>query len=165
MSEIEFTQAIESQKLLLKGYAIKLTRDKDSAQDLVQETLFRAYKYKNRFEKGTNFKAWIMKIMKNIFLNQYHKEKKKPESVSLSDNEFIVTHFYGVTDNKGPENVYLKEIYSEIEKLDDKYGQSLMLHYKGFKYNEIAERDNVPLGTVKNRIFVARESLKKVLKA
>lgn len=165
MSELEFTRAVEAQELLLKGYAIKLTRNEDLAQDLVQETLLRAFKYKNKFEKGTNFKAWIMKIMKNIFLNQYYKKRKQPESVSLSDNEFIVTHFYGISTNQGPENVQLNEIYSEIEKLDDKYGKSLMLHYRGFKYNEIAERDNVPLGTVKNRIFVARESLKKVLKS
>jgi RNA polymerase sigma-70 factor (ECF subfamily) len=163
MSEVEFTQSVTSVEKVLRGFAVSLTKDDEAAKDLVQDTMLRAYKYRRKFQPGTNFKAWIMKIMKNIFLNDFNKNKKKPDSVCVIENEYLLSTSERVAQNQANTNIRLDEINREINRLDEKYSKSLMMYYSGFKYQEIAARFGVPLGTVKNRIHVARESLKKTL--
>lgn len=158
MSELEFSNRINLNLSLLSGYATSLTRNHDDAQDLVQETLLKAYVYRDRFAVNYNFKGWLMTIMKNQFLNRYNSLKRKPEQVAIEENEYQMPVRRRV-ENQGITNMVLEELNHVIDNLDEKYQQPFLLHYRGFRYDEIADRMQLPLGTVKTRIHTARRML------
>jgi RNA polymerase sigma factor (sigma-70 family) len=161
MSTIQFYGLIESIYGPLFSFAYGLTKNKEEAKDLIQETILKALKYRNKYEAGTNFKAWIYTIMKNSFINNYKKAKRF--SSTFEDKE-LLTVKNTATEGR-PESVSaLDDINKAINNLDYIYKKPFLMHTEGYKYQEIAEELNIPEGTVKSRIFLARQKLSIVLK-
>ncbi len=161
-----FTTSVIGLSSNLKPFAINLTQDIEDANDLVQETIFRALTNEDKFREGTNLKAWLFTIMKNIFINGYRRKVKRKTIIDTTDNLYYIntTSSKSVVSNRSEANFMMEDIMNAIVELDDDYRVPFMMHYKGFKYQEIAEDLNLPLGTVKSRIFFARKDLKEKLK-
>jgi len=164
MSATEFYSKIDLLKSSLNAFAYKLTKDQKDAEDLFQETAFRAIANREKFRLGTNFKAWMFTIMKNIFINNYRKKVKANTIMDSTDNMYYINSGKNVVDNDVDRNLLMEELQDMIAKLDDSIKKPFVMHYTGFKYQEIAEDLNLPLGTVKSRIFFARKELKAAIK-
>jgi RNA polymerase sigma factor (sigma-70 family) len=161
MSTIEFNQTLLSLEDNLKMFAYSFTRNEEEAKDLTQETLLKAFRYKKQYKPKTNFKAWVFTIMRNQFINEY---RKKSRSKTIFDNSTESYLLNSHTDNRGPEGIYTKkEIDLKIESLEENYKIPFMMHVEGYKYKEISEKLNIPIGTVKSRIFISRQRLIKQL--
>ncbi len=161
MSAIEFYDRFNSVTSLLNAFAFNLTKNRDDAQDLYQETAFRAIKNREKFTPGTNFKAWLMTIMKNIFINDYRKRVKRNTIMDATDNNYFINSGSRTVVNEGGANILIDELTNMIDALDDGFKIPFLMHYQGYKYHEIADQMELPLGTVKSRIFFARKELKK----
>lgn len=160
MSQLEFHDRFYSMETLLQSFAYNLTKNVEDAKDLFQETAFRALTNREKFNPGTNFKAWLFTIMKNIFINNYRKKTKANTIMDSTDNLFYINSGSNSIANSGESNVMMQELTKMVEKLDDSIKVPFLMHYKGYKYQEIAEDLDLPLGTVKSRIFFARKELK-----
>ncbi len=146
----------------LYNMALNLTRyDRDAAADLVQEACLRAYRGFRRFEEGTNFKAWMMTILRNIYINQYRKSRREPAEVEFRENE--AGDFTEPPDVTGGGN-FSEEVEDSIKKLPEEMRIAVILFYaEGFTYKEISEITGAPVGTVMSRLYNARQILKKKL--
>lgn len=148
----------------LKPYALRLTQDESRADDLMQEALLKAVKNQEKFTQGTSLKAWFYTIIRNQFFNEYHREKRRQTFLDTTDNLHYLNHSSVHIKNDAITNFNLEEIDRAIEQLSELYRVPFLMHFQGYKYNEIAEKLSLPLGTVKNRIHVARKELKEQLK-
>ena len=164
MSTIEFSDRFNSYTPSLNAFAYNLTKNDEDARDLYQETAFRALTNSEKFRPGTNLKAWLFTIMKNIFINNYRKKVKKNTIIDSTDNMFFINSGSVLISNKAGQNMLMKELESMIDSLDEGIRVPFQMHYEGFKYQEIADELDLPLGTVKSRIFFARKALKKMIK-
>jgi RNA polymerase sigma-70 factor (ECF subfamily) len=165
MTEIQFQTALIDQEKKLMFYAMRLTSDTNNARDLLQETFLKALIYSDKFTQNTNFNAWIYTIMKNTFINNYHRKINEKNTIEAPINNF---HLNNEKDkgNPTPESIYnSKEIILFINALDEEYKTPFNMFLEGYKYKEIAEELNLPLGTIKSRIFFTRKKLEKSLKA
>ena len=160
MSAIEFNTSFDKLSPILNAFAYNLTQNVEDARDLFQETAFRAMSNRDKFRPGTNHKAWLFTIMKNIFINNYRKKVKNRVISDSTDNMFYINSGKQTISNRGEGEVLIKELKDMIAKLDDVIRVPFMMHYEGFKYQEIADKLELPLGTVKSRIFFARKELK-----
>ena len=160
MSTIEFNQMLVNNAEFLKPFAITLTRDSEAAKDLFQETLFRALANKDKYNVGTNIKAWLYTIMRNIFINNYRRKAKQNTIFDSTPNDFLLNHNQAVTANEAESNLRLKDIQHAIHNLPEIFRNPFLLYFDGFKYHEIAEMLDEPLGTIKSRIHFARKLLK-----
>jgi RNA polymerase sigma-70 factor, ECF subfamily len=152
----------------LYNTAYRMTRNAEDAEDLVQESYLKAYRYYDKFEEGTNFKAWLFKIMKNTFINNYRKRQQAP---ALSDFADIEESFESqvsedaVRQIKNPEEEFLENVLDEdvqnaLDKLPPDYRMVVILaDLEGFSYKEIAEILEVPVGTVMSRLYRGRRLL------
>lgn len=164
MSNLEFNSQFTHLTSLLQAFAYNLTKNTEDAKDLYQETAFRAMTNREKFNPGTNFKAWVFTIMKNIFINNYRKKVKANTIMDSTDNLYFINSGSTVISNSGDSNIMMKELNHMIEGLDDSIRIPFLMHYQGFKYQEIADHFELPLGTVKSRIFFARKELKELIK-
>tara|TARA_B100001059_G_C17765619_1_gene545400 strand:- start:714 stop:1226 length:513 start_codon:yes stop_codon:yes gene_type:complete len=158
MSTIEFNEALMDIESNLKSFALSFTRNMEDAKDLTQDTMLKAINYKTYYTPKTNFKAWVFTIMRNIFINQY---RRKVKSGTIFDNS---KELYLITNSQGHEQtpvsqIATKDIEEKIDSLSPEYKDPFILHFKGFKYKEIADQLDIPIGTVKSRIFIARKKL------
>jgi len=162
MSTIEFYDALTNLESYLKSFAMSYTRNEEDAKDLTQETMLKAITYKDYYTPQTNFKAWVFTIMRNIFINQYRRKTKSNTIFDNSKDMFLLTNAPGKSNM--PEN-YMDglELEKQIHKLDADYLEPFQMHFQGFKYKEIAEKLDIPIGTVKSRIFLARKRLMELL--
>lgn len=160
MSTIEFTTKLDALTASLNSFAFNLTKNQEDAKDLYQETAFRAITNKEKFRPGTNFKAWLFTIMKNIFINNYRKKVKKNTIVDTTDNLYYINSGSARVQNDAGRNILIGELQGMINDLDDSTKIPFEMHFEGFKYQEIADKLQLPLGTVKSRIFFARKALK-----
>jgi len=160
MSQREFNGEFSRLTTLLNSFAYKLTKNSEDAKDLYQETAFRAMSNRDKFRPGTNLKAWLFTIMKNIFINNYRKKVKANTIMDNTDNLYYINSGRNSIENAADSNILIKELKDMIELLDDSTRIPFMMHYQGFKYQEIADHLGLPLGTVKSRIFFARKDLK-----
>lgn len=165
MSTYEFDNNFNKMSSVLHSFAYNLTKNTEEAKDLFQETAFRAMTNREKFRPGTNFKAWLFTIMKNIFINNYRKKVKANTIIDSTDNMYYINSGKNVIANSGEANILMKELKGMIAKLDDGIKIPFMMHYEGYKYQEIAEELALPLGTVKSRIFFARKALKELISA
>jgi len=147
----------------LKPYAVNLTKNIDEAKDLMQETIYRALVNKEKYAQGTNLKAWLFTIMRNIFINNYRRKVKQNTLIDTTDNLYYINSNKNATSNKAESNFTVADVLNAIENLSDDYKVPFMMYYRGFKYQEIADTLHLPLGTVKSRIFFARRMLKERL--
>ncbi len=145
----------------LKSFALKLTKDKEDAEDLLQDTFLRAYKNKEKFRIGTNMKAWLYTIMKNIFISKYYRSMSSV--TRKSSYQDVMLYKNTSMQNAALSDFALEDIHKALKELDDKQRTVVLLYHKGFHYHEIAQQENLPIGTVKNRIHMARKALKKNL--
>jgi len=163
MSTVEFNTQIEGYRGILHGFAYNLTKDYEDAKDLFQETAYRAVKNRDKFMPGTNLKAWLFTIMKNIFINNYRKKMKVNTVIDRTDNNFYLNSGTQTIRNEGDGNIMMEELTKMISGLEDGIRIPFERHYQGFKYQEIADEMELPLGTVKSRIFFARKELKDLI--
>ena len=164
MTKIEFNTMVVHQTGSLKSYALHFTHDTDDANDLVQETILKAITYYNRFTDGTNLKGWLYTIMKNTFINNYRRVVKVGAMVTTSDEISSANLMYSSTYNLGESKFVMRDINFALNKLPIDYYEPFVRYYEGYRYHEIADHLNLPIGTVKTRIHVARKLLKKTLK-
>jgi RNA polymerase sigma-70 factor (ECF subfamily) len=162
MTALEFGYRIESLTGTLRPYAIKLTKDSEDANDLLQETMVKAYTNRTKFEEGTNLKAWMYTIMRNTFITNYQRMVRRNTFIDTTENNHFINNSVSV-ENKAGGNFVQRDIKNALQELKDIYKIPFNLYFKGFKYHEIAERLNIPIGTVKNRIHIARKELKDAL--
>lgn len=160
MTSVEFNTKLDSLNRLLHSFAYNLTKNSEDAKDLYQETTYRALNNRDKFQQGTNFKAWIFTIMKNIFINNYRKRMKSNTMLDNTDNQFYINSADHATGNRAEGSIMMKELNVHITALDDSIRIPFLMHFDGFKYQEIADELHLPLGTVKSRIFFARKELK-----
>jgi len=145
---------------VLNAFAYNLTKNTEESKDLFQETAFRAMTNMDKFRPDTNLKAWLFTIMKNIFINNYRKKSKANTIIDDTENLFYINTGGVAIHNEAESNMIVDELSGLIESLDDSIRVPFMMHYQGFKYQEIADQLDLPLGTVKSRIFFARKELK-----
>ncbi len=160
MSTIEFDNRFHQLSTMLQSFAYKLTKNGEDAKDLFQETAFRAMTNRDKFRAGTNFKAWLFTIMKNIFINNYRKKVKANTIMDSTDNMFYINSGKNVIANDASSNIMMDELTQMVENLEETMRVPFLMHYQGYKYQEIADHLELPLGTVKSRIFFARKELK-----
>ena len=163
MTQNEFNKQVSKIESLLIGFSIKLTGNKDSAKDLMQETLLRSYKNKHKFTIGTNFKAWMTTIMYNSYINIYRKRKTRNKVMRPLDD-----HSYKVESNANGSDansvILMEELHAIIETLNDDFKKPFKLLLEGYHYDEISEMIQTPMGTVKSRIFYARKKIQSAMK-
>lgn len=160
MSQIDFFAQFDKLSTLLHAFAYNLTKNSEDAKDLYQETAFRAMTNRDKFRPGTNLKAWLFTIMKNIFINNYRKKVKANTIMDNTDNLYYLNSGRKSIENDGDSNILIRELTEMIDGLDDATRIPFLMHYQGYKYQEIADHLSLPLGTVKSRIFFARKDLK-----
>jgi RNA polymerase sigma-70 factor (ECF subfamily) len=154
--------------------ALRMTRNTDDAEDLVQETCLKAFRYFDRFEEGSNIKAWLFKILTNLFINRYRKQAKEPKRVEYDESE----DFYlwsqmvkagAVSEHHGPEkDLFDRMLGGDVTRAIDELPEDfrivvVMAFIEGLSYEEIAAALDVPMGTVKSRLHRGRKMLQKSL--
>ena len=155
MSNPEFDALVVNHAASIKPYAITLTRDHETAQDLCQETLYKALAHRSQYQPGSNIKAWLCTIMRNIFINDYRRAGRKKQ---IMDALSYSSHYDQLQQK---DLLQWKEINEAIYQLPGIFKTACLLYLQGFKYHEIAVALNEPLGTIKSRIHFARKLLKK----
>lgn len=146
------------------NFAIKLTANREDALDLLQDTSLKVLDNQEKFVDNVNFAGWVMTVMRNIFINNYHKIVRV-QTVVDQNADLYNLDIYNDADADSPERVYrIQEITKAISGLNDDLKLPFTLHLNGYKYHEIAEKLSLPIGTVKSRIFFARKELQNRLK-
>lgn len=161
------TTSFKSSVLGLQGnllsFALKLTANKDEAKDLVQDTTLKALHNEEKFVENTNLKGWMLTIMRNIFINNYRRSARENTMVDSSEDLFHLN----LSQDSGletPDGAYAcNEISAIIAGFSAEYREPFSMHVAGYKYEEIAARLKMPLGTVKSRIFFTRKRLREIL--
>jgi RNA polymerase sigma factor (sigma-70 family) len=161
------------------GFAYRLTYNEDSAKDLVQDTYIKAFRFYDSFQKGTNAKAWLFRILKNTFINDYRKKAKEPFKYDYSEVE---ERYNSDEANVGPDNNLVSrdsnkltidqvnglmgdEMTMALNGLQDDFREIIILcDLEDFKYEEIADVLQIPIGTVRSRLHRARNALKDKIK-
>ncbi len=147
----------------LDAFAYSLTKNVDDAADLFQETAMKIIKNGDKYNVGTNFRAWSYTIMRNIFINNYRKKKRRNLLIDSTDNDFYLNANQGSVTNTGESNMAFDEIMDCVESLSDDFKIPFLMRYEGYKYDEIANELGLPLGTIKSRIHFARKKLKEMI--
>ncbi len=148
----------------LLSFAFQLTTNREEAHDLLQDTTLKALDNEEKYVENVNFKGWIFTIMRNIFINNYRQTVRKATIIDQTEDLYHLN----ISQDSGistPDSCYsIKEISKVIESFSDDYKVPFTMHMAGYKYQEIAEAMHLPLGTVKSRIFFARQRLQVILK-
>jgi RNA polymerase sigma-70 factor (ECF subfamily) len=151
----------------LYASALRMTRNPADAQDLLQETYFKAFKAYGNFKEGTYLKAWLYRIMTNTFINSYRKERRRPQEIEVDD--FDKLHLYNEIASRSAEEIALDhftddEVREALESLPEQNRYAVLLaDVEGFSYKDIAEITEVPIGTVMSRLSRGRAALEKSL--
>lgn len=162
----EFEQQTIPHMEVLYNYALRMTGNKEDANDLLQETYLKAYRFWEKFEQGTNLRAWMFRIMKNTYINLYRKESKEPDKV---DYEEIESYYNLIRDQNSDDNDLQQKMFGQL--LDDDVSKALemlpeefrtvviLCDIEGLAYEEIAEFLQIPVGTVRSRLHRGRKLL------
>ncbi len=148
----------------LQGFALKLTKDVEDANDLYQDTMVKILSNQEKFLIGTNFRAWASTIMRNVFINSYRKRKVANTIFDSTDNSYYLDAGPQTVLNDGDAKMTMDELMNAVGSIKEELSQPFMMAYYGYKYDEIADQLELPLGTVKSRIFFARKELQDKLK-
>lgn len=160
----EFNHRIIGLQENLQYYAYSLTSNGDDANDLLQDTFFKALSNKDKFDPSTNMKAWAYTIMKNTFINNYRKAKRANTIMDDSQDLYYINCNQKNKSIDPNSHFNHGELLKTINGLDDVQRIPFEMHIEGFKYREIAEELELPIGTVKSRIFLTRKKLAEMLK-
>jgi RNA polymerase sigma-70 factor (ECF subfamily) len=151
---------------ILYNYALRMTGNSEDANDLVQETYLKAFRFWDKYEKGTNIRAWLFRIMKNSYINRYRKESKEPDTVDYDD----IANFYNtIRDQYTNQNDLQEKIFGglleddvahALESLPEDFRTVVILSdIEGLSYEEISEFVDCPIGTVRSRLHRGRKML------
>lgn len=162
MTNNEFLDNLTESQDFLSGFAKRLAADNGEAQELMQETMVRAYSNKNQYTLSTNFRAWMCTIMRNAFISKYRKRKRR-KTYSLSWDQMSQIKGGSTQTCDADASVIAADIYKLIDSLKDTYRIPFMMSIQGYQYSEIAEQLQIPIGTVKSRLNYARMLLKKMV--
>ncbi len=151
--------------------ALRMTKNVNDAEDLVQETFVKAYRFWEKFEPGSNARAWLFKIMTNVFINEYRSKSRTPQAVNVDelDDNFLYGQLATSSPSDNPEKQLFAKIFDDdvkkaIENLPQDFRLVVVLSFiEGFSYQEIAEIADLQLGTVKSRLHRGRKLLQKEL--
>ena len=166
MSTNDFYTQIDMISSPLNNFALSLTRDMEDSRDLFQDTVYKALKNKDKFKIGTNFKAWVLTLMRNTFINGYRRKKRSKVKTVADDSLEMITNTQSAAANEGESNIAMQELMMMLDELDEKLRQPFWMNYLGMSYQEVADALDTPLGTIKSRIFFARKEMQeKVIRA
>ncbi len=147
----------------MMNFALSLTANRDDAEDLLQDTTLKVLNNQEKFVDNINFKGWVLTVMRNIFINNYHKVVRKQTMID-KDADLYNLDMVNESGFDSPDGSYnLSEINNAIENLSDELRIPFSLYLSGYKYQEIADKIGIPIGTVKSRIFFSRKELQEVL--
>lgn len=146
----------------LRAFSLKLTGNETDAYDLYQDTALRIISNADKYQQGTNFKAWAVTIMRNIFINNYRKKVRRGTILDQTPNNYYLNSGGQAIENDGETRMAYKELLRMVSALPEDFKRPFWMAYKGYKYDEIAEELDAPLGTIKSRIFFARRKLQKM---
>lgn len=164
MNALQFQQKLLSMQDNMMNFALMLTANKDDAQDLLQDTTLKVLDNQDKFVDNINFKGWVLTVMRNIFINNYHKIVRS-QMIIEQDVDLYNLEIVNDSGFDSPDGSYqIQEITDIINKLNTELKVPFSMYVSGYKYNEIAEKLNIPLGTIKSRIFFARQELQRKLK-
>jgi RNA polymerase sigma-70 factor (ECF subfamily) len=164
MTKFEFNTRVSQLYTPLRNFALKLTRNTEDASDLTQETITKAFYNREKFREGTNMKAWLYTIMKNIFINNYRRQSSGLVVTDDTDNQYYINSHPTQDYNRGERKMIMQEISRAIASLSSNLRVPFEMAFKGYRYDEIARFMQVPLGTVKIRIHNARKKLRSQLR-
>ena len=164
MSSSNFQTKLLGIQSNLLNFAYMLTSNRDDAYDLLQDTTLKVLDNEDKYVENTNFKGWVFTIMRNIFINNYRKVVRSATVIDQTEDLYHLNlpQESGFETPEG--SIAAKEITDAINSFSDEYRIPFSMHVAGYKYNEIAVKMNLPLGTVKSRIFFARQRLQVMLK-
>ena len=156
-------QLLEANRHKLEAVALRLTKDEEAAKELFQETAYRVWAHQDRFEPGTDFRAWSCTIMTNYFINQYRLRQRRRRL--LQDNSSL-NYLYaeGSSRNLGEMHLFRAEVMESLEQIGDDFSTPIRMSSEGYPYQEITEQMGLPLNTLKSRIHYGRKKLKAILK-
>jgi RNA polymerase sigma-70 factor (ECF subfamily) len=154
-----FGQLFQEHSPNLQAFALQLTRDKNDAEDLFQDTAYKAMRYRHLYQPKTNLQAWMMTIMRNTFINEWRKRKRKQQIAELQIPGVTLTQTTA-TRNDGESKVTMQELMKTMDQLEEGLSKPFLMAFRGYKYEEIANEMNLPLGTIKSRIHQARKLLR-----
>ncbi len=162
LNDTDFTELFNRYHRYLFAFALNLSKRREDAEDLVQETAMRAYRNREKYQVGTNFKAWAATIMRNTFINGYRKKKRRNIYQEPIDN-----HAYSLdinpSYNDGLKDLQFDDLEEILEEIGTSYSTPFRMFYEGYQYDEIAEAMCIPIGTVKSRIFFARRKMRSLI--
>lgn len=162
----DFEQQTLPHMEILYNYALRMTGNTEDSKDLLQETFLKAFRFWDKFEQGTNLRAWLFRIMKNTYINVYRKESKEPDKVDYND---IENYYDLIRDQNSDDNDLQAKIFGQL--LDDDVSKALeslpeefrtvviLCDIEGLSYEEIAEFSQIPVGTVRSRLHRGRKLL------
>ena len=142
---------------------MNMTKNQEDMEDLIQDTFARAIHNFEKFQEGTNLKAWLFTIMKNIFINEYRRKQRQQTTTDSTENQILINNSKQKTFNSAERVFLADELDNAIQSIKPELSNPFVMHFQGFKYEEIAERLDLPLGTVKSRIFLARKEMQEIL--
>jgi len=157
--KFDFRTLVTVESKPLRNYALKLTHDVEDADDLVQDTMLKAFTNEEKFAEGTNLKGWLYTIMKNIFINKYRRAMKSNIFHDDTESQYYINNTNTSQRNDGDGNLIMDDIQKALGDLNENLRTPFMMSYTGYKYEEIATQLRLPLGTVKVRIHNARKEL------
>jgi len=163
MTAFEFNHELSKLRGTLELFTLRFTRDTEESEDLIQDTYLKALTYRDKFMENTNLKGWLYTIMKNIFINNYRKRKRIKTTLDNTENLYHLNVPENHTFNLPEEKLEYKQLMHAIEKTKDDFLIPFKMYIDGFKYQEISDELNIPIGTVKTRIFYARKEIQERL--
>lgn len=163
MTAVELTYKIVSLRTTLQAFTKRFTSNREESHDLVQDTLLKALQYRDKFREDTNLKGWLFTIMRNTFINNYRRTRRAKTSRDTTRELYYLNVEDVHTFNRPQDTYEFKEIWKNVNGIQEYLLIPFKMHTTGYKYTEIAEHLKIPVGTVKNRIFHARKEIQKRL--
>lgn len=164
MMKSKFEHLVSKHALTLKPQALQFTKDNEDADDLIQDTVLKAIVSHKHYKDGTNLKGWLYTIMRNTFINNYRKLIRVNKVLTTSDEVTSKNLLFSSIENKGENRFVMEDIQEALANLQEEYYVPFTMYFEGYKYHEIADYLQMPIGTVKTRIHEARKILKNRLR-
>jgi len=163
MMTLEFSQKIAELRSTLQAFARRFTLNHDEKLDLVQDTILKALMYQDKFTEDTNLKGWLFTIMRNTFINNYRKSKRFRTTMDTTQDLYYLNVEDEHTFNSPEASFQYEDVWKNVHEIRDELLVPFKMHASGYKYHEIAAHLEIPIGTVKNRIFHARKEIQRKL--
>ena len=164
MHTINLNTEICNHRSCLETFAFKFTGDVEDANDLVQDTIIKAIRYVHLYKEETNLRGWLYTIMKNTFINSYRSGTRRKAVITTAEDLSMYQTSKNTAKNLGENKFVMEDIHKALANLQSDYATPFLRYFEGYKYHEIAEELDIPIGTVKTRIHMARQGLKAQLK-